>query len=571
MRKLEVHVKMRTFLGALSAALVICGTAAAVEPGFVVGTSPGQQARGVRLGAPELRLSLKEATALALQHNLTLEVSRLGLAGSEQGFVATTGVFDSVFSADAGANYAEAPTTNQLAGATIGVERGRQFDLALSKQTPTGGAVSLGWSNTRSSTNSTFYFLNPTYNSGLTLSIKQSLLRGFGTDVNRAQIEVARRNKDISRVQFEQSVITTVQAVENAYWNLVYTIDNLKVKQHSLKLAQDLLDQTRTRVRIGTSAPIDIVQAEATVAAREVDIIQANNQVGAAEDVLKGLMGFENPEDWKSRILPTDELNVRTVSVNLDDSIGQALQRRPELQQRRLESQISELNLLSARSAAKPQLDLSLQYGYAGVGGTEKVFDSNGNVIQTIPGGWDDSLSQILNHQYNNWGGLVNFSVPLGNTTAKANLAQARFGVDTAKMNTALTQQGIISDVRTAVRGLEASAQGITAAVKSRELAERNLDAEQKKFDNGMSTAFNVVKIQDDLATAQAAELQARVFYRQAEAVYRTAVGDLLTSMGVVIRDEGQPREKHTGLKDVRWLQLGDRVGSDSAPTGSGK
>jgi len=155
------------------------------------GDGPGQQARGVRLGAPELRLSLQDATALALQHNLNLEVSRLGLAGSQQGFVATTGVFDSVFKADAGSSSSTAPSTNQLAGAVVGVQKGRQFDLSLSKATPTGGGVTLGWTNVRSATNSTFYYLNPAYNSGLTLSLTQSFLRGFGTDVNRAQIEVA--------------------------------------------------------------------------------------------------------------------------------------------------------------------------------------------------------------------------------------------------------------------------------------------------------------------------------------------------------------------------------------------
>jgi outer membrane protein len=561
----EVHVNTRSFLCALGATLAACATAMAAEPGFVVGTSPGQQTRGARLGAPELRLSLKDATALALEHNLNLEVSRLGLAGAQQGFVATTGVFDLLLKADAGASYSEAPSTNALAGAAIGLLRGRQFDLYLSKPTSSGGGISLGWTNARSSTNSTFYYLNPAYNSGLTLSFTQSLMRGFGTDVNRAQIEVARRNKDISRVQFEESVISTVQAVESAYWNLVYAIDNLKAKQHSLKLAQDLLGQTRTRVRIGTSAPIDIVQSEATVASRELDIILAENQVGNAADVLKGLMGFENPEDWKSRIVPTDALGVTTTTVNLDESIANALQRRPELRQRQLETQISQINLLSARNAALPQLDLSLRYGYAGVGGTQTITDpSTGQVLGTTPGGWDDPLSQILNHQYNNWGALVNFSYPLENTTARANLAQARFGLSAARQNTALTQQGIISDVRNAVRGLGASSRGISAAIKSRELAERNLDAEQKKYDNGMSTAFNVVKIQDDLASAQASELQARVYYRQAEAVYQAAVGSLLDSMGVAIKDEAQAKEKHTGLNDFKWFQYGHYFDTDT-------
>jgi outer membrane protein TolC len=322
--------------------------------------------------------------------------------------------------------------------------------------------------------------------------------------VNRAQIEVARRNRDISQVQFERVVIATVQAVESAYWNLIFAIDDLKVKQHSLRLAQDLLDQTRTRVRIGTSAPIDIVQSEATVASREVDIIVAENQVDNAADLLKDLMGFENLDDWNSKIVPTDALEVTTATMDLGESIAEALKRRPDLRQLELQTEINQINVLTARNATLPQLNLGVTFGFSGVGGTQTITDPNtGQVIETIPGGWSDPLSQILNRDYQQWSAGLIFSLPLENTTAKANLAQQRFALSAAKQDTALAQQRIILEVRNAVRVLDASAKAILAAVKSRELAERNLDAEQKKFANGMSTAFQVVKIQDDLASAQ--------------------------------------------------------------------
>ncbi|HVN32316.1 MAG TPA: TolC family protein [Thermoanaerobaculaceae bacterium] len=560
-------MKTGRFLFCLVAATAVCATVIAAEPGFVVSTNPGQQARGVAMGAPEMRLSLKDAIALALEHNINLEVSRLGLAGSEQGFLATTGVFDFLFNADGGVNYLETPATNELQGAELSVERGRMLNLYLSKAIPTGGSFSIGWTNTRSETNSTFYFLNPAYNSGLLFSLSQSLLRGFGTDVNRARIEVARRNRDISQVQFEQVVIATVQAVENAYWNLIFTIDDLKVKQHSLRLAQDLLDQTRTRVRIGTSAPIDIVQSEATVASREVDIIVAENQVDNAADLLKDLMGFENMADWSSKIVPTDALEVTTATMDLDESIAEALKRRPDLRQLELQTEISQINVLTARNATLPQLNLGVTFGFSGVGGTQTITDPDtGQVIETIPGGWSDPLSQILNRDYQQWSAGLTFSLPLENTTAKANLAQQRFALSAAKQDTALAQQRIILEVRNAVRVLDASAKAILAAVKSRELAERNLDAEQKKFANGMSTAFQVVKIQDDLASAQASELQARVTYRQAEATYRTAVGTMLDWTGVKIESEASPKEPHTGLKDTGWLKYSNYIKGDTAP-----
>jgi outer membrane protein len=565
-------VTTRRFMLGMGAAILACATASAGEPQISVGSAPGLQARGAHLGAPEMRLSLQDAIALALQHNINLEVSRLGLASAEQSFLASTGIFDPLLKSDLSASYFEAPSTNELVGAQVALQRSRQFDLSLGKLLPTGGSASLGWTNTRTKTNSTFYFLNPSYNSGLTFSLTQPLLQGFGTDVTRARIEVARRSRDISRVQFEEIVISTAQAVENAYWNLVYAIDDLKVKQHSLKLAQDLLDQTRTRVRIGTSAPIDIVQSEAAVAAREVDIINAENAAGNAADLLKNLMGFENPQDWQSEIVPTDALEVTTQTVDLDKSIETALKRRPELQQRRLEEQIGEINVLAARNVLRPQLNAALSYGYSGVGGDQITVDpQTGKVVSTSPGGWDDALSQVIKGNYRQWSAGLTFSYPLGNTQARAELAQQRFSFDSARQNTALTRQAIISDVRNAVRGLDASAKAIVAAVKSRELAERNLDAEQKKFANGMSTNFQVVKIQDDLAIAQAAELQARVFYRQAVAVYRAAVGGLLDSMGIEIDSGSEPKEPHTGWKDVGWLKFGHHIKGGMPPPAAQK
>ena len=555
---------LKSGLAAVIAATTLSAWAA--ESRFEVGTSPGQQVRGAQLGAPEMRLSLQDAVALALAHNINLEVSRLGLASARQGLLGSTGIFDPVLSSSLGGSYSESPSTNALMGAEVGIQRGRELDLSLGALVPTGGTYSIGWTNTRSITNSSFYFLNPAYSSGLLASLKQPLLKGFGTDVNRTAIEVARRNRDISLVGFQEIVISTAQSVESAYWNLVYAIDNLKSKQHSLMLAQDLLEQTKTRVRIGTLAPIDVVQPEAAVAAREVDIIQAENAIGNAGDVLKGLIGFENPDDWKSKVVPTDALEVTTEHVDLDQAVESALEKRPELRQRQLELEIGEANLLAARNAVKPELDLSLNYGFSGVGGdTTGVDPLTGQVIPFVSGGWSDPLSQIYHRDYSQWAGMVSVSVPLGNHQAKAQLAQRRFDVTTARQNIALQRQAVIQDVRNTVRALEASAKGITAAVKSRELAERNLDAEQKKFANGMSTNFEVVKVQDDLAAAQAAELQARVFYRQAVAAYRVASGALLDEMGIEVKGEQEAPEPHTALKDVGFLKFGHYLKDQTA------
>jgi outer membrane protein TolC len=535
-------------------AMVGMGSVSAEEP-TGVSTEPGLQTRGVRMGAPEMQLSMRDAVGLALQHNINLEVSRLGLAGSTAALGGSVGVFDPYLDIQGGAGESTTPATNQLEGADVANSRQRSLNLTLGKAYSTGTELTVGWTNSRSSTNSSFYFLNPAYSSGFTLGLQQNLLKGFGTDVNRAGIEVARRNRDISRLAFEQSVITILQQVESAYWNLVYQRDDLAVKKQSLKLAQDLLDQTRTRVRIGTAAPIDIIQSEATVAAREQDIILAENQVEGAADLLKKLMGFEDREDWQSRIVPTDSLGTQEEPVALDAAITDALGQRVEIRQQQLSTEISEVSLLSARNATLPSLGVRVNYGYSGVGGTETIVDPDtGEVISVVEGGWEDPLHQIGNGEYPQWSAGIGFTYTLGNHDAKARLAQRRYELTSSRQTLALTQQDVIADVRSAVRGLEASSKSIAAAIKARVLAERNLDAEQKKFANGMSTNYQVLKIQEDLAAAQASELFSKVAYRIARVQYLVAIGRLPESMGVTIADE-VPAAPKTLFEDANWLK----------------
>jgi len=565
MKRTEVHVAQdRRFTAVCAVVLAVAASYAGAQQQLAVGTAPGQQERGVSFGAPRLQLTLEEAVALALEHNINLEVSRLALARSTFSVLSATGIFDPVLSANGDTSYSSSPSTNQLQGADVAVAKRRTFDLTLGMLLPTGTEAGVSWTNSRLETNSTFYDFNPSYDSSLGLSITQPLLQGFGTDVNRNGIEVARKNSEISRLQFEAVVISTVQQVETAYWDLVYAIDNLKVKEQSLALARDLLDQTRTRVRIGTSAPIDIVQSEATVATREQEIIVAEHAVAEAADVLKGLMGFETMQDWASDVIPVDSLQVDRSPVDLETAVTTALQRRTELKQEEINKVIAEMNMVVAENQVRPQLDLVVGYGYQGVGGTLRQVDQDTGVVTVIPGGWDDALQMVSDLDYDQWSAAVNFRYPLGNNQAKARRVQARYDLRSAEQLVAAQRQAVIQGVRRAVRGLEASAKSIDAAAKARELAERNLDAEQKKFANGMSTNYQVLQIQEDLAAAQAAELQSRVLYRVSKVGYHVATGTLLDTMGVGLRDDASAKkEPHTLWKDVQWMKFGHWADAD--------
>ncbi len=563
-------------------AVIAVASPAAAEEGWTVSTTPGTQERGIPMGGGEMRLSLDEAVTLALQHNINLEINRLSLAATGEGILQASGIFDPLTQVSFTESYSESPATNQLVGAAVNTVKNRSFNSSLSKFLSTGTDATLLWNNSRTKTNSQFYFLNPNYDSRLTLQLSQSLLQGFGTDVNRSGIEVARRNRSISRMDFELVVIQTIQNVENAYWNLVYAQDNLAVRRQSLELAQNLLDQTRTRVRIGTSAPIDIIQSEATVAAREQDIILAENAVEAAADNLKAAMGFENPEDWTTTILPADSLEFEPVQVDLDVSITQALEDRLVLKQQRLNEEISRFNLLVAKNSTLPTLNLVGSYGFTGTAGAisdadlEPPAGGGTNPLEALNGSWGTALQQILDRDYSRWSVGFNLSYPLGNRSARAQLAQRRYQLQQAQQVLAAQKQSVIAEVRGAVRSVQASMKAVSAAVKARELAERNLDAEQKKFANGMSTNYQVLQIQEDLASAQASELQSRVAYRQSLVAYEVAVGNLLDNMGVAIADPGEPEEHRSVLAKADWLRYGhwtdlEPVASDGEPAAAEK
>ena len=518
-----------------------------------------------------LSLTLPQAYELALSRNLDLQVGRYDVAKAEVSIAGATGTFDPQLSLGISGDWSKSPAATQLAGAQVNVGRDAKFDLGLATVLPTGTNLSIDSSTTRSETNSTFFFLNPRWNTDLTVSVRQPLLQGFGTLVNRSAIVVARNSRDQTASSFAIKVINTLQSVEDAYWDLIATRQAVEVRQQSLELAQRLLRETQERVKVGTAAPIDTVQSEATVAARQQELITAKNAAANAEDTLKAVLGFDQPDEWNVHIKTSDELTTKPVHPRLADSIDVALKKRPEVHSLLLSIELAALNTRVARNSVLPRLDLQATYGWGGLGGNYQVIDTEtGQVISTQPGGLNDALRQLRNLDFPHWTLGVTFGVPLGNNQAKATLAQRRFELDQAKVQLNALKQQITRDVRTAVRALEDGAANIDAAEAAQVAAQRNLEAEQTKYNNGLSTNYQVLQIQDDLAVAQLTALQAEVAYRKALVGYRYATGTLLDEEHVAIVDPGQPEIPHDYWKNVRWLQFvdfhGDKTASRPAP-----
>jgi outer membrane protein len=505
-----------------------------------------------------LPLDLATAYEMAVSRNLNLQVGRYTIAAADANTHAAGGLFDPNFTVQAGGDWTRTPSTTVLEGSLVPEYRNTGYGLGINGLLPSGTVWSADLGTNRFETNNTFYFLNPYWNSDLTLSVTQPLLRGFGTLVNRSGIVVARNSRAQSAEAFEILVVNTLQQVESSYWDLVAARRAVQVAEQSMSLAQRLLNETQERVKVGTSAPIDLVQSEAGVATRKQAVITARNVASNAEDALKTVLGFDQPEEWLTRIETTETYEFRPFLPELSSAIDTALAQRPEIRQQLLRNEILEYYTKMAKNDVMPQLDLLATYGWGGIGGKGETENEDTGEVIRVDEGFPDSISQIGGGDFPHWRLGLQLGIPIGNNAAQGRLAQRRFEHEQSLVQLAALKQNVISQVRFSVRALEDGAAAVEAAIASEELANRNLEAEQTKFANGLSTNFQVLQIQDDLAAAELALIRAYLNYRKANIAYRFATGTLLDFLDVDIVDPGQPEIPNDYWKDVKWLQFED-------------
>src|SRR5437899_53845 len=449
--------------------------------------------------AEGMRLSLSEAVALAVANNQDLNVSVYTSEASRYVLFSNVGIFDPLAEASLVRSHAEQPAATQLSGAQVNQSDTTDFSTRVTQLAPTGGTFSLGISANRNSTNSTFFFVNPSYTTGLTLSLTQPLLRNFGRDTTTWLIRTSRNDRDASYQTFVRSVQGTVNAVEQAYWDLVYALRNLEVKKEARTLAADLNRITKIKIDVGSLAPIDIVQTEVGIATAEQQIIIAEGLIGDAQDRLKRLLNFD-PAKYSVPIVPTDEVRSEPTSMPVDEGIKSALERRPEILATQYNVDSDRIRYEYWRNQTRPALDLIGSYGYSGLGGTTTIRDNLGNVVSRTTGNLGDSFQEIIDREFKNWSIGLKFSYPILNRRARGQRGAALYTWEAGKAGLSALEQNVLLEVRTAARDIETSRRSIAAAQKSRELAERNLDAERKKYENGMTTSFQVLSITNDLS-----------------------------------------------------------------------
>jgi len=419
------------------------------------------------------------------------------------------------------------------------------YTAQLIQEIPLGGSLTMSLTGSKTDSNSRFQTINPRYGTTLTLNFSQPLLRDFGLRMSQREIIVAQNNFDISEKQFAKFVQDLVYQVEQAYWNLVYGIENLKVRQQSLKLAQELLDKNRRSVEIGTLAPIEVLTAQADVASREADILDAQVLVKNYEDALKAVtnLAAEAPDAGDVRLIPADRPIFEKVEAGLDQAMATAIVNRPDLSATQIDIQNKEFNLSYARNQLLPDLSLTAQYWSPGVSGSLILYENNdplfGAVIGSIPGNVSQALKDTFKFKYQNWSLGLTLSIPLNTIFSRAYAAQARVSLDQAVANFKAQEQQLALEVRSAVRGVETNYMRAEAYRVARELAQKRLEAEEEKFRVGLSTNYFVLQYQRDLTNQQSMELKALIDYN-------LSLAKLAQVTGVSLKD------KNISLSDIR-------------------
>jgi len=489
-----------------------------------------------------MSLSLEDAIARTLEHNLGVAIQVLNPELAETSLAAAKEKFLPTFSLGANHQYTNNPSYSFLESSGSVVSKTDNYSFRGTESLPFGGTLTLSATAYKTNSTTLYQSVNPRYGTTLAFNFTQPLLRNFGYDISRYSILVARQSLTATDEQLKQSIADTIYSVEQGYWSLVYTIENLRDRQLSVQLAQDLLEKNKRSVEIGTLAPMDILSAQAEVATREADLIQAETAVKNAEDQLKVLLNL--PEDEAraiESIKPLDTPPSEERKVDLDEALTTALELRPDLAATKIGVDLQALAVRYQKNQILPDLNLSASFSGPGLSGTQLIYqDDNpltGIVIGTIPGGISGALKDSLRFKYPNWSLGLTLNIPVANIFSQSSYLQAKVALRQQMLTFENQKQQLYLEIKNAVRAVESNFKRITAYRVARELAEQKLAAEEEKLTVGQSTNFTVLTYQRDLTDARISELNAIVTYSVSLASLDHSMGTSLRNRNVKLSD----------------------------------
>lgn len=507
---------------------------------------------GVELGPPvrledyvvdsKLELSVKAYLNLVMANNPNVSIQKLTLAVSDDAITRALGVFDPTATASFTTTRSLSGTTSAVSGGTTINSLSQPLNFGVQQLLPSGATYNINYSDFKSSTNSSFATINPSYSSGLTLSFSQPLLRGRGAFITRLPITIARSRSRASQYTFEDQLIQIVLSAEQAYWSVVGARENVRVAEESLKLADTALTRARKELELGASSPLDIFQPEQSYANAQLSLTQARYGLEQNENALRLQMGADL--DPKYRAMPIVLTEAVTpppaAAIDREKLVEQALRNRQDLKSTRQSLDVDDLQIRQANDQLRPNLSLSGQYGTSGTGGPQyirqDVFAGGSQVVSVLPGGITDALGQMFGFGLPTYGFGLTLSLPLKNHVAAANLADATVSKKLDAFRLRSAEQGVRLQVLNAISNLENSRASVELAKTARELAQKRVDAENKKYELGIDTIFFLLTAQTDLTTAESQLVNQTINYRLSQLALLRALGTLLEERGIAVQ-----------------------------------
>jgi len=493
-----------------------------------------------RITDGKLTLHLRDFLELALLNSTDIHIARMDVYTAANQVLANRAIFDTALNLGFTAIRSVSPQTSQIGGASTLSSLNQNSFISMQQVLPTGQTFSSTFSSARNSTNSAFNLFNPSISGNLGFTFLQPLLQNRNGIQFRAPQEIARTQLTITSRQSEARIADLIAAAAGQYWDAVRSRDNIKVQLQTLELAKKSYDRDKQALDLGALAALDIFQSETQVAERQRDLVQAQYAYRLAVDNLRRLIGADlTPELRRMEIELADDPSVAppdAIVLGPEEALEAALRIRPEMDAVHRRLTIDDLNARVARNLMTPRLDLSIQGSGVGLGGNKiAVSGPLGIVSPAAPGGLGDTLSQVLGFNSPTYGAGIQLSIPTRSTAARAQLSDALVARTRDLYAERQVGQQIAQDVRQALNSISLATAAIEAGNRARDLARRNVDAAQQKYELGTITAFELLDSQSRLATAESALLNSHVGYQQAWVSYQRATWTLLDRLGMVL------------------------------------
>ena len=516
----------------------------------------------------QMPMTLEEAIALALQNNNDIDSSKITVQITEFNLRGARGVYDPLIASESYYESRTTPTASSIGGATNGSVTLRQFfgTAGITGFSPyAGGSYSAGFTSSRTNTSNSNSTLNPQFPTDFTIEYIQPLIRGRRFDINRRNIEIAKKNLSLTDAQFRQRAIEVIAQVEQSYWDLVFALRNLQVQIDAVKQARTQLESNQRLVAKGVLAPIDVVAATTQITTFEQNVYTAQESVTLAENTLKTLMlPDRTSEIWSRPITPVSEISLEPPRIGLEIAVAEALRSRPEITQLQTQTAINGIDQRFYRDQTKPQIDLVASYTAAGLAGaatppraitpsalTTRVNElsvraglppletttTTNTVAPNLVGGYFTSLGNLFAQDYPTYRVGVRISIPWGNRVAEANLGRSLAEGTQIQNSRAQTEQIIEAQVRNSLQSLKSAEARLSSALASRQSAELLYDSEQRQFRAGTTTFYLVLQRQTELLTSRGRELQAQTDLNKAISAFQLATGTTLTANSVTVTD----------------------------------